>query len=84
METNHPPLTTFLDPTEKPSEIKHQQASSLEDPHISSKKIRPNMQIRYRVNENDLLEKTQVTNRAGKATGKNYSWWNVTNQDGSK
>ena len=42
------------------------------------------MQIRYRVNENDLLEKTQVTNRAGKATGKNYSWWNVTNQDGSK
>ena len=84
MERNHPPLTTFVDPTEKPSEIKHQQASSLEQRHISSKKIRSNMQIRNRVNENDLLEKAQVTNRAGKTTGKNYSWWNVTNQDGSK
>ena len=28
--------------------------------------------------------KTPNTNRAGKVTGKNYSWWNITNQDGSK
>ena len=29
------------------------------------------------------MEKAQITNRAGKATGKNYSWWNITNQDSS-
>ena len=42
------------------------------------------MQIRYKVSENDPWEKGQITSRAGKATGKNYSWWNITNQDCSK
>ena len=79
-ETNHPRLTTSSDSTE----IKHQQASSLEHPRISPKKIKPNMQIRYKVSENDPWEKAQITSRAGKATGKNYSWWNIINQDGSK
>ena len=31
-ETNHPPLTTSSDPSEKPTEIKHQETSSLEQP----------------------------------------------------
>ena len=42
------------------------------------------MQIRYKVKENDPWEKAQITNWAGKVTGKNYSWWNITNQDGTK
>ena len=42
------------------------------------------MQIRYKFSENDPWKKAQKTNRTGKATGKNYSWWNITNQDGSK
>ena len=42
------------------------------------------MQIRYKFSENDPWKKAQITNRTGKATGKNYSWWNITNQDGSK
>ena len=42
------------------------------------------MQIRYKVRGNDPWEKAQVTNRAGKATSKNYSWGNITSQDGSK
>ena len=42
------------------------------------------MQIRYKSSQNDPWKKAQITNRAGKATGKNYSWWNITNQDGSK
>ena len=42
------------------------------------------MQIRYKVSENDPWKKAQITNRAGKVTGKSYSWQNVTNQDGSK
>ena len=36
------------------------------------------------ISQNDPWKKAQITNRAGKATGKNYNWWNVTNQDGSK
>ena len=42
------------------------------------------MQIRHKASENEPWKKNQITNRAGKATGKNYSWWNITNQDGSK
>ena len=41
--------TTSSDPTE----IKHQQASTLEHPHVSPKHIKPNMHIRYMISEND-------------------------------
>ena len=51
-ETNHPRLTTCSDPTET-----KQEASSLEHPRVSPKKIKRNMQIRYKVSENHPWEK---------------------------
>ena len=83
-ETNHLPLVTSSDSTEKPTEIKHQQALSLEHLQISYREIKTNMKIRYKVSKNDPWGKAQTTNRAGEAPDKNYSWWNITNQNGSK
>ena len=48
------------------------------------RKIKPNTYIQFRQNSNDAWSEARIESRAGKATGKYASWWNMINKDGIK
>ena len=76
MEENNTPMLTTT-----PNEVCMDNFSPSRDQLLC---LKNNTHIRYKLNSEDNWQKSRVLSRAGKATGKNATWWNIEDDEGQQ